>query len=300
VIVDKPGHVTDRILLMGRRESCVYLLKGEREYALLGGGMVHIVPEIMAQLKAFAIAEERIKRIVILHSHFDHCGIVGFFKKRWPWAKVAGSARARELLASPKAIETIAFLNRSLIEKYGRRAEAAKLQLGFEGIEVDEVVRDRDVLGCGGLAMEVLEVPGHSSCSIAIYVKDEQALFTSDAGGIPIGKKIFTAANSNFDQYQNSLKKMAGYRPQICLAEHFGALTGEEGRRFLGRSMDAAAKTRRALEESLDRTHSVEKSAAELTQAMMANLPADLLPGEIIAMVIGQMLSNIEKGSKSN
>ena len=30
---------------------------------------------------------------------------------------------------------------------------------------------------------------------------------------------------------------------------------------------------------------------------MTVNLPADLLPKEIIAMVIGQMLSNIEKRS---
>jgi len=295
MIIDKPGYITDRIILMGRRESCVYLLKGDREYALLGGGMVHIVPEILAQLKAFSIAEERIRRMVVLHSHFDHCGIVSFFKERWPWITVAGSARSRELLASPKVIETIASLNRLLLEKYGRRAEAEALRLGFDGIEVDEVVKDRDLLNCGELAMEVVEAPGHSSCSIAIYVQGDRALFTSDAGGIPFGRKIFTAASSNFDQYQHSLKKMAEYKPRICLAEHFGALTGEDGTRFLSRSMDAAAKTRRALEASLARTHSVEKSTAALTEAMMANLPADLLPGEIIAMVIGQMLSNLER-----
>ena len=88
---------------------------------------------------------------------------------------------------------------------------------------------------------------------------------------------------------------MAGYGPKICLAEHFGALIGEDGRRFLSRSMDSAAKTRRALEESLARTKSVEKSTAALTEAMMANVPADLLPKEIISMVVGQMLSNLEK-----
>jgi glyoxylase-like metal-dependent hydrolase (beta-lactamase superfamily II) len=257
--------------------------------------MVHIVPEVIRQLKDYSIPEERVKRIVILHAHFDHCGIVPFFKKRWPWSKVTASARAKELLASSQVIETIARLNGELIETYGRQAEAEKLELDFNGIKVDEVVGDGDLLNCGELAMEVLEVPGHSSCSIAIYVKDDQALFTSDAGGIPFGRKIFTAANSSFDRYQESLKKMADYRPQICLAEHFGALTGEDGRQFLSRSMDSAARTRQAFEKSLARTGSVEESTAELTEVMMANQPGNLLPREVIAMVIGQMLSNLKK-----
>ena len=93
MIIDKPGKVTDRIFLLGRKESCVYILKGKEEYALLGGGTAYIVPEVVEQLKEFAIAEHKIKRIVILHSHFDHCGIVPFFKKRWPWAKVTASSR---------------------------------------------------------------------------------------------------------------------------------------------------------------------------------------------------------------
>jgi hypothetical protein len=31
MIIENPGFVTDRILLLGRKESCVYILKGRRE-----------------------------------------------------------------------------------------------------------------------------------------------------------------------------------------------------------------------------------------------------------------------------
>ena len=61
MIIDQPGKVTDRILLLGRRESCVYLLKGRNEYALLGGGMVSIVPDVLEQLDAFNIDENKIR-----------------------------------------------------------------------------------------------------------------------------------------------------------------------------------------------------------------------------------------------
>ena len=33
MIITKPGKVTDRILLLGVKESSVYILKGEDEYA---------------------------------------------------------------------------------------------------------------------------------------------------------------------------------------------------------------------------------------------------------------------------
>ncbi|MDX2498189.1 MAG: MBL fold metallo-hydrolase, partial [Desulfobacterales bacterium] len=106
MIIDHPGNVTERILLLGEKTSCVYLLKGKGEYAILGGGMTYIVPDVIRQLQEFNIEEKKIKQMVILHSHFDHCGIVPFFKRRWPWIKITASARAKELLDRPSVIES--------------------------------------------------------------------------------------------------------------------------------------------------------------------------------------------------
>jgi len=166
MIIEKPGFVTDRILLLGRKESCVYLLKGRREYALLGGGAAFIVPDVNHQLKKFNIEEKKINRIVILHSHFDHCGIVPFFKKRWPWAKISASPRAKELLTKPEIVKNISSLNQLLLGEYGLEELAGKMGIEFDRIHVDDVVKEGDVLVCDDLSMEVIDVPGHSSCSI--------------------------------------------------------------------------------------------------------------------------------------
>ena len=53
MVINQPGNVTDKIVLLGRRESCVYLLKGQNEYALLGGGMVTIAPDVLEQIESF-------------------------------------------------------------------------------------------------------------------------------------------------------------------------------------------------------------------------------------------------------
>ncbi|MCP4373499.1 MAG: MBL fold metallo-hydrolase [Deltaproteobacteria bacterium] len=295
MIITKSGIVTDRILLLGVKESSVYILKGEDEYAFLGGGMVHIVPEIIEQLKDFKIEEEKIKRIIILHSHFDHCGIVPFLKKRWPWAKIVASQRAKELLAAPNVIEMIEFLNQALLKDVEREAQAKDLGLEFSGINVEELVKDDDIISCGDLSIKILEVPGHSSCSIAAYVAEEKAMFGSDAGGIPFGDQIFTCANSNFDKYQESLKKMAGYEINVYLAEHYGARTGKDAGNFLKRSLDYAKEARAVLEASYIRTKDVKKSTEEITNMLMENTPEDFLHRDIIALVTGQMLKYISR-----
>ncbi len=293
MIIDHPGNVTERILLLGEKTSCVYLLKGKGEYAILGGGMTYIVPDVIRQLQEFNIEEKKIKQMVILHSHFDHCGIVPFFKRRWPWIKITASARAKELLDRPNVIESISSLNGMLLAEHGLEEQAETLGLEFGEIDVEDIVGEGDVIPCGDLSMKVIDTPGHSSCSIAVYVPQEKAMFASDAGGVPFGDKVFTAANSNFDKYQESLEKMAGYEIDVYLAEHFGARTGDHARVYLKQSINAAKETRDILEASYRKTKDVQKSTQEITDRFMEWVPDGFMPRDIIAMVIGQMLKYI-------
>ncbi len=295
MIIDESGWITDRILKLGRRESCVYLLGDQDEYTLVGGGTVHIVPEVNRQLAEFKIAEERIKRLVILHAHFDHCGIIPYYQRRWPWAVVAASQRAKELLATPKVIGAIADLNRATLASYGREQEGRELGLDFAGIEVAQVLKGGDILHCGEMTLEVIDAPGHSTCSIALYVPQEKAMFASDAGGIPFGEDVFTTANSNFDQYMESMQKIFGYDIDIFLPAHYGVRTGEDSQTYMRKSRQAARKFREEMEKTFARTGDVEKGVTEITDRIMSQAPQGFLPREIITIVIGQMMNWIAK-----
>ena len=142
MVIDKPGKVTDRIFLLGTKESCIYLLMGNGAYTILGGGATYIIPDVLKQLENFKIDTKRIQRLIILHSHFDHCGIVPFFKKRWPWIEIAASARAKELLVSTKVVESIHALNQSLLTERGRDEWAEQMGIEFSGVDVETVVED--------------------------------------------------------------------------------------------------------------------------------------------------------------
>lgn len=295
MIFNTPGKITDRIWLVGRKESCAYVVGGGNEYVLLGGAMAYVAPDVIDQLEAFGIDEKKIRRIVVLHSHFDHCGMVPVLKRRWPWATVTASLRGRELLQNPKVIENIVKLNRAMLKLNGLNEGAHGIDLKFTGIAIEAVVVDGDVLECNDLSLEILEVPGHSSCSIAVYIPQEKALFASDAAGIPFGDKIFTAANSNFDLYQQSLKKMAAKEIDLYLAEHYGALSGTPGQQFLDRSIEAAAETRQTIEAIFAQSGDVTKATQDITDRIMADAPEGFLSREVVAIVAGQMVKFIAK-----
>jgi glyoxylase-like metal-dependent hydrolase (beta-lactamase superfamily II) len=292
--ITKAGWITDRIVLLGREESNVYLLKGD-EHTIVGGGMISIVPDILEQLIAFGIEESRITRLLILHTHFDHCGIAPFFARRWPQLKVVASARGKELLSNPKVVESISFLSQSLISERDMEAKAKELDLTFHGAEVHETVKGGDVVNWGGIELEIIDAPGHSSDSIGAYMPADKALFASDAGGIPFGDHVFAAGNSNFTKYQETLERFNEYDVEVHLAEHYGAFTGEDAKGYMPRSIEAARETRELLETSYRRTRDVEESTWELTDLIMENAPDYFLPKEVMAMVIGQMMRYIAK-----
>lgn len=286
----EPGPVTERITLLGRPESCVQIVDGGGELALIGGAMSYVAPAVVDQIERFAVDVEKIRRLIILHAHFDHCGLVPALKRRWPWATITASARARELLSNTKVSRTIAAMNQAAARRFGLARQVRERDCQFTSIEVEEVVGDGDLLRCGDLSLQVLAVPGHSSCSIAVYVPELEALFPSDAAGVSVGDFFLAAGNSNFDLYQQSLEKMATLEVGAILREHYGAVLGDEARGFLARSIDEAQKTRGLLLDSIGRTGDVRRSTDEVVDALIDGAPEDFLPREVLAMVVGQMV----------
>jgi glyoxylase-like metal-dependent hydrolase (beta-lactamase superfamily II) len=295
MIVTEPGPVTPRITFLGRSESCIYLVDGGDESLLIEGGMTCLAPDVLRQIDTFGIDESKIKHLIILHAHFDHCGLIPFFKKRWPWATVSASARAKELLSDLEITRRIADLNQATVLRAGLEAQARQLGFAFTPIDVEKTLRQGDVIPCGDIAAEVIAVPGHSSCAIAVYIPQERALFVSDAAGVRYKDFFLPTANSNFDLYETSLEKMGQYDVDVVLTGHYGGATGAEARSLLPDSLEDSRRDRLVLEASYRRTRDVEESTKELVEMFMEKAPANFLSREVFTIIIGQMLRYIAK-----
>ncbi|MCF8106338.1 MAG: MBL fold metallo-hydrolase [Desulfohalobiaceae bacterium] len=294
---DQPGLIIPDLWCLGRRESNVYLLRGSRESILISGGNSYILPDVLKQLESFGQTPERIDKCLILHAHFDHIGIIPYFKRTNPDLQVYASKRGWDILQKDKAIATINEF--SLMTARRMRLEDS-LQ-GYDWQLRDDLsgqtVSQGDSIDLGGLRLEILETPGHSSCSISAYAPEIKALFPSDAGGIPFQDEIIPSGNSNFSLYQQNLEKLAALDVEIYCADHYGYLTGQEASQFTKRSLEAAAKYRRLVEKVYEREQDMEKTVEHLVQMTLDTRPDYFLPRDILSGVSRQIVKHIAANS---
>jgi len=302
VRIREPGKVREKLWFLGREESCVYVLEGSKESMIVSGGMSYVVPDVLQQVEAFGIVETRITKLLILHAHFDHVGIVPFFKRRHPDLEIYASGRAWEILHLPKAITTINAFGRGAAERMGKEEVYTTYDLDWDDGIRGTAVSEGDRINLGGLEAHIYETPGHSSCSISAYVPRLKALFASDAGGIPYKETIIAPGNSNFTAYQQSLERLKDLDVEYACADHYGYIGGDEARVFIRRSIQLARERRALVEEIYRRTGDIQGTAREMIIAFCKENPDYMMDPEILEGVYGQMarhiVSAMEDGSR--
>jgi 2-aminobenzoylacetyl-CoA thioesterase len=292
-----PGKIIDNLWFLGRMESCIYLLEGTRESMLINGGMSFIVPDIIAQFRDFGIDESKITKILILHSHFDHVGIVPFFKRRNPNITILASSRAWNVLKKPKVLELINDSNHYVIEKMGLLDKFANYDLDWTTDISGEAVREGDRIDLGDLEINFVETPGHSPCHISAYVPQVKVLFPSEAGGLPCGNKIITYGTSSYSNFEKSIQKLKDLPVQYICSDHYGYVTGDEADSFIGNSIRVAKERRLLMQETYKKTRSVEESASILADLFKDENFAGIIPDEIFAEAHRQMLLHVIRNS---
>ena len=291
--VRKPGKIRDQLWFLGAEESCVYLLEGTNESMIISGGLSYLVPEILKQFEEFHIDETRIGKLLILHSHFDHGGIVPFFKRRNPKLQVYASARGWEILQMPRAIQTFNEFSHSVASRGGKEGILAEYDLDWKEGITGLPAFEGDRIDLGNLDVLAIETPGHSSCSISAYLPRLRALFPSDAGGIPYRDMIIASGNSNFTQYQQSLEKLRNLQIDYVCADHYGYVAGEEARGFIQKTIEVAKQERSLMEAAYRRIGNIDSAAQELTRAYYHKHPDWVVSSEIVEGVYRQMLRHI-------
>ncbi|MGC9195051.1 MAG: MBL fold metallo-hydrolase [Syntrophobacteraceae bacterium] len=292
----KPGRIIDNLWYLGAQESGVYALRGNHGAALISGGMSYVLPGVLSQMREFAIAPEEITSIVILHSHFDHVGIIPYFARKYPAIKVFGSESAILTLQKPRAIE---FINGYNLLSAGDKKETLRdFDLEWRSDIAVHPLRQDDVIDLGGFKLRIFETPGHSNCAISAYEPKCKILFPSDAVGIPYSDILFPAMNTNIDQFLASLEKLKPLEIDILCADHYGYITGEEARTVVAETIKAALHMRELLTQILIRNgYDIDAAARESILSTYDHMPGYFLDPQILEGVLKQTLKYIAKTS---
>jgi glyoxylase-like metal-dependent hydrolase (beta-lactamase superfamily II) len=269
--IREPGKVTERLDFLGASENCLYLLRGN-DMMIIGGGMSWIVPSLEIQFSKMDFDPKKLKYLVVSHSHFDHCGAVPYVKKKFPHIQILASAYAEKIFAKEKAVNFIAVTNKYAIDRLGLQSEYEKLDLKFDGIHVNRIITEKDIVDLGdGIEVHFLEVPGHTQCSIAAYVPKLKALFPADAAPPPTDDEntvFFPGPQYNFGLYKQSMARLASLEVEMLASEHYGVVTGVQAGQLLQDGLRQTERFRNSIIEMYQQTRdfdeTIQKAAAEI------------------------------------
>jgi 2-aminobenzoylacetyl-CoA thioesterase len=251
--VEIPDFIDERILMLGSRQVTSYLVMGER-YAWIGGGTAWGVPRLEEQLDRFRVDRNRIRYLVVSHVHHDHCGAVPYLCRKYPWIEVVASTYGAHLLTREKPVRLMKELNARTLDRLEMAHMHDGIPLEFSDIHVAHHMGDGDRLHLGGgLSLQFYDTPGHSRCSMSVYLPERKILFPGDSLPYPErGRNELTVtANHDYPDYLSSLEKLRSLSIDMVAYEHCGILDGNDAREIVSRALDASLKQRERIRTRL-------------------------------------------------
>ncbi|MCX5842035.1 MAG: MBL fold metallo-hydrolase [Deltaproteobacteria bacterium] len=292
----KAGKVADNLWYLGREEAGTYYLEGRNGAIMINGAMSYILPDVLAQMNQFGLDPGKITKFLILHSHFDHVGIVPYFKRTYPAIEVIASAPAWKIFAMPKAIEIMNSFSRMSAKQVGAEEVLKAYDLEWRDDMTGATVGEGGSIDLGGVTLTFMDTPGHSNCSITAYEPNIKAMFASDAVGIPYKDMIFPSMNTNMIQFLESLEKLKPLTVSYLCADHYGYITGEEAGKFIDLSLVAGHQWKVDLENYYQKYHGdIDAAGKSITEFFYHEMPDYFIAPDILEGVFKQILKFIGK-----
>jgi glyoxylase-like metal-dependent hydrolase (beta-lactamase superfamily II) len=233
VIFNKTGFVRDGFHVLGSTAVPIYLLDGPAPI-LFDGGLTCLGDLYVNALKD-ALGSRSPERLYLTHVHFDHCGAVSRLLREYPDMKIAGSARARDILERPNAIRLIRELNQNAASAVHGIDPDLLSSEAFEPFKIDEVLEPGSRLPLGdGLHLDVLATPGHTWDFLSFYIPEPKILVASEAVGVmnPDGYVVCECL-VGFRAYMTSLRRLAGLGSRLLCQGHHAVFTDDDVEAFL-------------------------------------------------------------------
>lgn len=239
--------------MLGHHAVPVFLVDGDRP-ALFDGGLAVLGPLYVQQIRR-VLGRRSPRWCFLTHSHFDHCGAVAYLQQQFPRMQVVGSPKAADVLRRPNAIRLIGELNRyaaGMAASFG--VDAGDVAFAPFTVDATAVEGDRFDLS-PGLAVQVLETPGHTWDFLSFYLAGPKLLVASEALGTPDETGyIVTDCLVDYDVHYRSMERLLTLDVEVLCLGHLYAYTGRDARRHMTASLVHSRRFRGMVERLLAET----------------------------------------------
>ena len=171
-------------------------------------------------IKKLGLDVNNIKRIIMTHTHLDHISALPEIKAGIPDAKLWVHSAEAELLekGDERGVYGMDMFKNMCQIQYG-------IKDGMFKLAVDRKLNDNDILEIGGMSWEVIHIPGHSSGSIALYLRKQKILIPGDVVYADYAIGRFDLYGADPSQHRDSLYRIAELEVDMLLPGHNRIMT---------------------------------------------------------------------------
>lgn len=186
------------------------------------------------------LGDRKLDYIFLTHSHYDHALGSVYVLRCYPDAKVVAGKYAEKIFSKPSARELMRDLDRKIADKCG----VIEYEDLIDELKVDIAASDGDLIKVGDMEFIVLNLPGHTKCSVGYYCPAQRLLLSCETIGVYNGSDdVVPSYLVGYDMTVSSIKRVQNLDIDSILVPHYGLLEGEKTGFYLKKAEESAVQT---------------------------------------------------------
>jgi len=285
-------ELTENVFILHENMFPLYLIKGKKNF-LIDSSIFALQYNVYKKLLVL-LKNDTLDSIILTHSHYDHAGSL-FYLQNKTGCSISGSNRTIELLGRPDVRDFIADMNTRFNKVLGSE-EVAK----FPELNDLNSLKEGDRIDVDNKRyFEIYETPGHTKCSISLFLMPDRILFPGDTAGVlERNNKIKPLFLSDYNSYIWSLKKLIELNSNILCPPHNACIIGKNKiKDHLTRSLDATIAIKEKISESLENGVGIEETARQILEKEFP-LPVVEGPKKAFNINLNSMVRAVAKFTK--
>ncbi len=238
------------------------------------------------------LGERKLDYIFLTHSHYDHALGSAYVLETYPDAKVVAGEYAAKIFAKPTAKS----LMRELDGKLAKKCGVENYDDLSDNLRVDIPVSDGDSIKAGDMEFTVINLPGHTKCSVGYYCAKEKLLLSCETIGVFNGEdEVVPSYLVGYNMTVESMEKLDNIDIKTVLAPHFGVLDETQTEFYLKKAKTTVVETTEEIVQMFKDKKSKDEIAQFFKDKFYHGYIKEIYPVDAMELNTGITINLIEK-----
>ncbi len=238
------------------------------------------------------LGERKLDYIFLTHSHYDHALGSVYLLKYWPEAKVVAGEYAAKIFEKPTAKAVM----RDLDRKFATKCGVDEYEDLIDDLKVNIPVCDGDVVKAGDMEFTVVNLPGHTKCSVGYYCPQNKLLLSCETIGVYNGSDdVVPSYLVGYEMALDSIEKVQKLEIENILVPHYGILDKEKTAFYLEKAKETAINTAKEIADMINDNKSKEEIAEFFKEKFYHGYIKEIYPVDAMELNTGIMIDLIKR-----